>query len=160
MAQKQLLSEDPKVTIRDLLDNSWNTANTSISIKPSISTGWWDKENDYPQVSVTSRTDAGEGASFNESGGKGVGRDETTTVTVTCFATRQEGEPNPKKLTHEFLQEVYRIVGDNSGSIGDFYLTTADSPNELPSSGADTHPKVHGYQITVTGRWLRTFYTP
>lgn len=160
MGIKQLLDEDPKMTIRNLLLNNWDTSNTSISTQPKISTGWWDKSNSTPQVSVTNRKDVGEGATFNESGGKGVGRDETTSVLVTGFAQRQDGEPNPKTLSFEFMQEVVRIVGNNAGNIGDFYLTTADAPTELPPGDPEGPPSVFAYQVTVTGRWLRTFYQP
>ena len=160
MARKQLLDEDPKMTIMNLLDNNWDSSNTSISTNPKISTGWWDKSNNTPQVSVTNRQDLGEGASFNDGGGEGVGRDETTTVLVTAFAQRQDGEPNPKKLSFEFQQEAARIIGNNAGSIGDFYLTTVDSPTELPPNDPELPPAVFGYQLTVTGRWLRTFFSP
>ena len=43
---------DPKLDIVRIIESNWNAANTN-SITPRVSTGWYDKKNVHPQISVT-----------------------------------------------------------------------------------------------------------
>lgn len=110
--------QDPTLTIRDLLDDNWNTSNTSVSYKPAIHTGWIDTTANQPQITVTSATESASGRETPFSGidPSGAGPIQTIvgTLKVNCWSNREaEGRVNPKKLTYEFSEEVKRILKAN-----------------------------------------------
>ncbi len=108
--------KEPKNTIRSLLQNEWDSANTS-TVTPKFSTGWWDDNNDYPQVTVTN---ADEGPNPDTTTGQTklgstgmVGQNISGAVEVDCWANRESSDVNPKKLVYEFKQEARRIIQSN-----------------------------------------------
>jgi len=130
---------DPKLKIKDLLKNNWTAANTS-NVTPDFSTGWWDDNNDLPQVTVTSDDEAPLGG--GETGQTHLNSDNDQllagAVDVNVWANRDSSSENPKKLTYEFKDEVRRIVQANKEAITGFnyigwngYLDRTDT-NKTP----------------------------
>lgn len=118
--------KDPKLVIRDLLDNNWDTTNTSIDSlspnKPRIHTGWFNGAEgwyDIPQISVTNADEnplgGGEtGFSFIVPDGSGPGKSMLGNVDVVCWAHQDMYDGvNAKTLTYEFSEEVKRIIKAN-----------------------------------------------
>lgn len=112
---------DPKLEIRDLLKNNWTAANTS-SVTPDFSTGWWDDNNDLPQVTVTSDDEAPLGG--GETGQTHLNSNNeqllSGAVDINVWANRDSSDVNPKKLTYECKDEVRRIVQANKEAITGF----------------------------------------
>lgn len=113
---------DPILTIKDLLKDNWNPANTS-SVTPTFSTGWWDESNTSPQVTITNPDDIARGTTGYtgiKSDGSGPTQEYDGEVDVGCWAVRDEDghNVNPKKLTYEFKEEIRRILMANAQGAG------------------------------------------
>jgi len=107
---------DPTLTIKNLLRDEWATANTS-NIEPNFSTGWWDDNNDMPQVTVGH---ADEGPNPDTTTGQTrlgttgtVAQNVSGAVDVNCWASRESSSENPKKVVFEFKEEARRIIQSN-----------------------------------------------
>lgn len=115
---------DPKLEIKNLLRDEWDTDNTSISSKPDFSTGWWDDNNSHPQVTVTSDDEAplggGDTGQTHLSNASPTEQLLAGAVDVNVWANRDSSDVNPKTLTYEFKEEVRRIVQSNREAISDF----------------------------------------
>jgi len=112
--------QDPTVTIYRLLKDNWSNENTSMGYDPQIHTGWWDTENNQPEVTISNRDETavrGGRSPFTGIDPSGAGPTQTINgeVQVNCWSSREvEANVNPKKLVHEFSEEVKRIVKANT----------------------------------------------
>jgi len=104
------LMQDPKLTIKDLLKNNWKASNTN-NVTPSFSTGLWDENNKYPQITITAEDE--NLIIPGDTGYNGLGPNALQNVEgfvdVNCWAVREEKESedfnngaNPKGLTFQF----------------------------------------------------------
>ena len=124
---------DPKLSIKDLIRDNWNSDNTS-GVTPSTHTGWYDLKSTMPQITVTDPSEVVEGG--GASGYTGMGSDGTPSqlmkggVDVNLWCTRLSAERwlaltgsstiiNPKKCIFEMRQEIARIVKAGYESITD-----------------------------------------
>lgn len=161
-----MLSEDPVIIIRDLLDNNWTTGNTVLANKPDIHTGWYDYGSSDPQVTVTnpeeSTVGGGETGHTAGTGAGGVSQIRAGTVLVNCWAgTREDtkgagsggSDVNPKEAAYDMAGEVHRIAQANATG-----TTDSNGNRQLNSLGADPvrrvvdtekDPVVYRYEATV-----------
>lgn len=145
--------QDPQLTIQNLLDNNWNTANTSISSKPEVFTGWRRAEATKPQVTVSTPDEGPLGGASTpfrgiDPSGAGPVQDINGFVDVNCWSDREvESSVNPKKLTYEFSEEVKRIVKANTLSATDLDFIGYDGRSFLVDPEAN--PTVFRYQVTI-----------
>lgn len=120
------LNKDPKLVIRDLLDDNWDPSNTSIDgktpDKPRIHTGWFNGSpgwGDKPQISLTNAVESPLGGgttgfNFTKPDGSGPGKTMLGSVDVVCWAHQDMYEGvNAKTLTFEFSEECKRIIKNN-----------------------------------------------
>lgn len=104
---------DPKLVVKDLLEQEWQAENTPESSPPRIFTGWPDEDMAGPSVTVgpdeespTSDT----GFTGIKPDGSGPTSERRGTVTVNTWAERPTSEANPKQTTFAFRQEIERIL--------------------------------------------------
>lgn len=117
------MAKDPKLVVRDLISNNWNTANTSINDAPRVHTGWYNGAEgwgDTPQISVTNANENPLGG--GNTGFSAIKADGSTPpikhmlgfVDVVCWAHQDMYDGvNAKTLIYEFSEEVKRIIKDN-----------------------------------------------
>lgn len=117
------LSEDPILTLQNLLVDNWNPANTS-SITPRIHTGSFNHSWAQAQVAILDPTEFPTGG--GETGFRGI---ESTTgngvkfmigrVTVGCYSHDDDNSgQNPRKLRFEMSEEIKRIIKANLYLVG------------------------------------------
>lgn len=138
---------DPKIQLRDLLLDEWNTSNTSLSDRPRVHTGWYDYKNPVPQVTITNKEESTvNGGDTGISAGTGTGKPaqhRAGTILVNGWSgTREElrGEGpndtdiNPKQMAYELGKEIVRITLNYD--IDDFLSIAPDTVRELADSDA------------------------
>lgn len=111
---------DPVATIRKLMVDNWDPANTpDLSSRPEISTGWWNSDDALPQVTITGRDDPAKRATATgwtaiSADGSGPVREVAGQVTVRCWAAfgtdPTSRGADPRKLRHQMGREVARII--------------------------------------------------
>lgn len=110
--------QDPVITVVSLLSAGWNAANTS-SVTPKFSTGWYDRQSNVSQVTVTnpeeSEIGGPDGYFAMKADGSGPVSRMSGSLDVSCWAHRDMGDVsvNPKQLAFEFTTEVKRIIRAN-----------------------------------------------
>lgn len=155
--------EEPAVTIRDLLAAGWNAANTVLASAPDVSTGWWDRSNVRPQVTVTplpQEEDTGSRTGWSSIRGDGSGLNQRVLgeVQVDCWAQRDPDDvsgPNPKTVVWDLASEVKRIVTANAtGGTGSLeWLGYLDGGRTVDTSAS---PAVFRYTLTVRFGYVLT----
>lgn len=136
---------DPKLTIRDLLKDNWNAANTS-GVTPDVHTGHWNQEANNPQVTVTDPTEDIDLRGTDPSGA-GLVRWMLGGVLVGCWSTRDASSVNPKQLTVEMSEEVDRIVTANRFGNTDLAWLEWRGREEFVDSRAE--PTLYRYDCEV-----------
>lgn len=117
------LTEDPILTIRDLLIANWNPANTS-GLTPRIHTGSFNHSWAEPQVAILDPSEFPAGG--GQTGFRGI---ESTTgngvkfmignVTVGGYSHDEDNSgTNPRILRFEISEEIKRIIKDNLYPVG------------------------------------------
>jgi len=112
---------DPKLEIKNLLEDedNWDASNTS-GITPEFSTGWWDDNNDLPQVTVTNDDETPE--PLTTTGQTHIGSNDDQNMSgrmdVNVWANRNSSDVNPKKLAKQFRDEARRIILNNLSPSG------------------------------------------
>lgn len=144
---------DPTKTVYDLLRNNWKNSNTSISYDPNFSTGWFDSSASNPQVTVSNLEEGaifGDIAPFSGIQGDGSGpvQEFSGTVEVNCWSDREvESSVNPKKLCHQFFEEVRRIVNNNTLTATDLRYIAIGNREFLVDT--DAEPATFRYSIEI-----------
>lgn len=137
----------------DFLLAEWNPDNTS-GIKPKISSGWYDFNSDFPQVTVT-------GVSENVIGGGDTGYNSINLggtaptqimggeVAVNCWAQRGRGTDgnNPKTLVYQFSEEVKRIIRNNHEGDSELETLAFNSREQIVDN--DSEPTVFRFECMV-----------
>lgn len=161
-----MLDEDPIIVVRDLLSQSWESANTPLANDPRIHTGWYDYGSSDPQVTVTNSeeftAEGGDTGYTAGTGDGGVAQVRVGTILVNCWAGSRDdlegagtdgSDVNPKDAAYQMANEVHRIMSNNADG------TTDDSGNrQLNSLSADDArrlvetdetPTVFRHEVTV-----------
>lgn len=133
-----MLTQDPKITIRQLLTTGWNSANVS-NVTPKVHTGWFrDDWMDEAQVCITGpfENPLSGGATgfygFRGDGSPGGVRLTIGDMVVSVWAHYELPYAiNPKQLTFEMSEEVKRIIDANTITISDFEWLTWLSKSEI-----------------------------
>ena len=108
------------MSIIDLIEDNWDADNTH-DITPSFSTGWYDKGNTTPQVTVTG--DESTAVSGGNTGFFGLAVNGVPaqywmgSLQVDCWVTRESSSINPKKLVYAMKEEIKRIIKANYDGI-------------------------------------------
>jgi len=115
--------EAPEVLVHDLLDDAsgWDSTNT-YDFKPDIHYGWFDEDNENPEVtvgqaedSVVNGGDTGY-SSLNQNGEPG--QDFAGTVEVNVWARRLDmsgpSTGNPRVFNYAATEEIRRIIKNNA----------------------------------------------
>lgn len=139
--------QDPKISIKDLIDNNWDTSNTSISSKPTITTGWWDNSNENPMVTISGAEESPIGGGTTGFSGIEPTKELEGSLQVDCWSDRNATTVNPKKLTFEFSDEVKRIIDENHDQATDLRYVTFLGRQERPD--ASETPTLYRYICTV-----------
>lgn len=149
--------QEPAVTIRDLLDNNWQSANTS-GVKPRISTGWFDQDALYPQISCSAFPEGT--LMWGVESGQGSVQVRDGVVNVVTWSHRKMvdsgGSPigtNPKEFRYEMRQEIERIVVANENSAID--LLEIRFGEVTPDVKTDFPEPVYTDDIQIVYRWIR-----
>ena len=98
--------------IKDVVKDNWTAANTS-SITPAFSTGWYDVKNVSPQITFTDPEEAAQSSGPTGYFGMANGTPSQYwigSIDVNIWVTREDTAVNPKKLVHEFKEEVKRLI--------------------------------------------------
>lgn len=157
----QQLTEDPKVTVRDLLRANWDPANTS-GITPAISTGWYDGASANTQVSVADPDDSeiGGGDTGLEGIQAGGGHVQARSGFVRCHCwVHRDMEDvdaagvNPKTLAWQFRQEIFRIVLANVLTPGDPVMDNIAPGASTEVTDADEAPTLYRRIVNVVYAW-------
>lgn len=129
---------DPKVTIKDLIKNNWNSVNTS-GITPNIHTGWYDVKANTPQVTVTDTSEVIEAGGVT--GYTGMSSNGTPaqlwvgSASVNCWVTRDAVSVNPKQFLFEMREEIKRIIRANYDQAVDLDYLSWKGGSELVDTG-------------------------
>jgi len=113
---------DPKLSVRNLIKDNWDSDNTS-SITPVIHCGWFDYKSNLPQVTVTNSSEVPIGG--GETGYFGMVPSGTPaqywegSMMVDCWTTREATAVNPKQLVFEFAEEIKRIIKAKYAAVSD-----------------------------------------
>lgn len=144
--------KDIVLVIKDYLDNNWDTSNTSISYQPDTHTGWFDTQATNPQVTISTPNETAQGGGTTpfsgiDPTGAGPTQEINGFCVVNCWSDREvESGVNPKKLVHEFKEEVRRIIHDKATAHEDYRF--------IGFSGADflveTETEPTGFRIEIT----------
>lgn len=144
---------DPVLSVYELLRDNWDNSNTSIGSDPNISTGWFDHEANSPQVTVSNLEEGpifGGQAPFSGIQGDGSGpvQEFSGTVEVNCWSSRElESSVNPKKLIHEFYEEVRRLINLNTTSLTDLRYVAVGAREFIVDTEAE--PAVFRYRTEI-----------
>jgi len=152
--------EEPVVTIRNLLVAQWDPANTVLAAAPSISTGWWDRSNVRPQVTVSPLPDLpadGTETGYTSTQGDGSGPNQRVVgeVQVDCWAVRAaDGDPNPKTVVWDLSREVKRIAAAAFAGTGALdFVGFEDAGRDVDTTAS---PVVFRRTVMVTYGYLLT----
>lgn len=148
---------DPKISVRDLLDNNWDHSNTVISEDPLIHTGWFNHDwSGRAQVTVT---DADEDAIGGATGFSGISASgeglqiELGQMFVGCWATDPMYDgAHFKQVAYDLSEEVKRIVLDNTFGISDMQWVAWKGRRDVIDRDAD--PILYRYECTVVYQYL------
>ena len=125
---------DPKVTIKDLVSDNWDSDNTS-SVTPTFSTGWYDRKSLKPQVTFTDPTEtpvsSGTVPFFGIVSGGAPSQYLRCTVAVNVWCERNAVDINPKQCVYELKEEIKRIILENWDGIDDLDYVAGNGSNEV-----------------------------
>jgi len=106
------MSIDPKLEVKNLLRDKWGDSGDYTLVTPDFSTGWWDANNDLPQVTVTNDDETPN--PLTETGQTHIGSNTDQNMSgrmdVNVWANRDSSDTNPKKLVKEMRDEAKRII--------------------------------------------------
>lgn len=113
-----MIEEEPGVIIKNLLQAEWDATNIDGSFDASrrLSTGWWDEENPYTQITVSGMSEDRSPTGIDPGGGGFTSwADGTLDVNIWVPNDRDTtGGLHPKSHRWELDREVQRIFGRNS----------------------------------------------
>lgn len=117
--------EAPVVTIRSLLVGNWDSTKTSNST-PNVHTGWYSSTSKKSQVSITDPDEdemSGSPVGYSGIGGNNPNSEYAGLIYTNIWITRPQAkefsnETNPKQLSHEYKEEIDRIIRNNAGNPG------------------------------------------
>jgi hypothetical protein len=153
---------DIKLTVRDLIRNSWNASGLPTAVTDDdIHTGWYDAGKGAPQISVTNDEESpfggGEtGYSGIDAGGGGGVQSRSGTVLVTAWAGSAEdydATGADELQAAEMAAELERIVGRNQ-SPGALISLAVGSRTRLVDQ--DASPVEHAIQFQFRFTWRKT----
>lgn len=149
---------DPKVTVRNLVKNNWNAANTQ-SVTPTFSTGWYDKKKKLPILTVTTPRQFVRHRGTDGSG-NGVVQIRSGSVLADAWVDRgvvaggsAVGTAGAKNLAYQMFQEVDRIVTANQNSVSDFLHIEVGTSTELVET--EESPAVYRRQAQIRYWWIK-----
>ena len=117
--------DDPKLSIRNLIKDNWNSVNTS-GVTPVIHCGWYDTKANMPQITITDTSEVVEAGGI--SGYTGMTSNGTPaqlwvgTASVNLWVTREAVSVNPKQFLFEMREEVKRIIQAGYDDISDLHF--------------------------------------
>lgn len=158
--------EDPRVTLKNLLENNWTAGNTPSVDTPNFATEWIDRvDKNRPLVTVTNPNDtptAPTGYSSIRGDGSGVNQRKRGFVFLNAWGEDRrpdevDTKPNPKTQAREMWNEVERIILANPEGTGALEFLRTDGPMEGDDQDVETATgimtRLHGridYQYTLT----------
>lgn len=109
-------TSEPVVTIKNLLEDNWNSSNTS-NITPKFKDGFIEKRIERPLITVSgaeeSPIDGGQTGFVGIQSGKGPAKLMDGTLQVDCWDdqdNRRTDSVNAKIVVYEFSEEIKRIT--------------------------------------------------
>lgn len=147
--------------IKDRIEGQWDNTNTAIGSDPHFGFGWFNRQNDEPQVTVFPREDSktAGGYQYMTSGGGGIEYDSEVQIHFWLHrkqipsgdsSTLNDQSVNPRQLAHEFGQEVDRIIIDDPFAITEYQWMAPAGLTMLAES--EQSPTIWHYVKRVTAR--------
>lgn len=139
---------DPKLRIKDLIRDQWDSTEVSYSGSIDKHTGWYGENSVGPQVTVTNPDEVvlGGGATqISGNGPDGISQVRQGTVLVNFWSgTRDDTGINPKKLSHEMKEHGKDIINDNE--IPEYRSL---APGQIRGVPENDHPRgfIYRYEI-------------
>jgi hypothetical protein len=155
---------DPKVVLRDLLNDEFDVGNVAGTSSVDIRTGWRDDRLDNLQVTASNddesaRSDTGY-TGLNSSRRRG-------TIQANIWADERVVSANPKKVVEDTRDEVDDVLSEFGSEIADYSFTSGINPSNysylsylgstyLPEEpDNDEEPIVYRYLVNVGYEYLR-----
>lgn len=149
---------DLRLKLYEMMRDRWNTDNT-LGVTPDFHTGWLNKKNTSPQLTVTGFDDTVSGG--GESGYSGFSNEgpmqfRVRLAYIDCWAMRiPDSGWNPKALVHDMAMEAERLIYLNwREDLGGYDSVAVRSIAEIPPV-SDEGSVWFRFRMTVGGFWRR-----
>lgn len=138
-----------KVGLMNLIEAKWKPSNTILDDIPHIHTGWFDRANKKPQVTIT--TEQYESDLYSGISQNGIVKDYDGSVQVNTWIEENLNKGYRKQLSDEMAQEIKRIIHENYDELdGYWYISviSADEKNDI-----ERNPTLYRYNFMVAYKY-------
>lgn len=145
---------DPIVTFKDLLKAQWDDSNIVGTRTPKFSTGWYDETASYDQITFS---DAPDIVTPHGVRGDGTGLIEEIqgTIMARAWAIRRTGQPNPKQIVWDYIEEVIRIIKAFEQASPDPGIDVMRPGATFRNTDVERSPTVYWRELEIEYSWLR-----